>query len=651
MLKDKLLEQKERFSETQFAQKLGETTARVNKELKKHTSSSTLKFPHHKDGLSKNELGEMFAALKIIIVHLRARIEVIKIEFPIVEEFKEKTKFFLTGPAAEEQVGGLVSGAQRTLMDARTIIAISQTGAKNLEQALKSFNPQTLAAVVKLVLQSSEAPLLNHDICGEIIFLFQKGVQTGTDIDVDDFRSALCKASPRNIDLLGQLVGLLAGDSNGPDRLSYMFGPLIFLPRFDTKNAVVNKEYEGINTNLRSSTMAIIGATKQMIIKIDDIFSLDDVHIIRRLANEIREPLKVVAPLSPVVVSKPVVSTPTYAVSSPNFQSVEAIPASPRGVAHAFSTLQNDGIRVSASPAVVEEQVVAAPVSLIEDEFCIVLYDFIAETELEVTANEGERITVLDKGQDGWWKIKNSAGQVGLVAANYVQVLGSLANHSYEEDDAACELQEDQNVIVVDVPSAEVDAPAEEFDEPVRGELEVIDSITPEAFDTESAPAANVETAVMIESKHFEAHVKPVEVVVVDPAQSELYAQLAAMKLELEREREERKRRDEEVARLQKEKEILASKLPGSEVLCAVSPIKQTTPTKPRTPSNRTVIVPMPSPVASKELSDMEKPGTAIEFTKMIPGLRSPVVVFAKNMTLEAALSLRMAKMLEEDRN
>jgi len=54
--------------------------------------------------------------------------------------------------------------------------------------------------------------------------------------------------------------------------------------------------------------------------------------------------------------------------------------------------------------------------------FASALYDFTADGEDELSVTEGERLTVLEKDGDEWWKCRNSKGAEGVVPASYLEV-------------------------------------------------------------------------------------------------------------------------------------------------------------------------------------------------------------------------------------
>lgn len=62
----------------------------------------------------------------------------------------------------------------------------------------------------------------------------------------------------------------------------------------------------------------------------------------------------------------------------------------------------------------------AAPTS--GEEACVVLYDFEAGGDDELTVSEGENLTIVEKENDEWWLVRNSRGQEGVVPAQYVEI-------------------------------------------------------------------------------------------------------------------------------------------------------------------------------------------------------------------------------------
>ncbi|KAF8974749.1 hypothetical protein BDZ97DRAFT_2053254 [Flammula alnicola] len=82
----------------------------------------------------------------------------------------------------------------------------------------------------------------------------------------------------------------------------------------------------------------------------------------------------------------------------------------------------------------VEEQPYHAPQSHVTPketepaaEMALALYDFAADGEDELSVMEGERLTVLEKDGDEWWKCRNSKGKEGVVPASYLEAVANGA--------------------------------------------------------------------------------------------------------------------------------------------------------------------------------------------------------------------------------
>lgn len=58
----------------------------------------------------------------------------------------------------------------------------------------------------------------------------------------------------------------------------------------------------------------------------------------------------------------------------------------------------------------------------VRGEACIALYDFEAQGDDELSVSENESLTLIEKENDDWWKVRNSAGQEGVVPASYVEM-------------------------------------------------------------------------------------------------------------------------------------------------------------------------------------------------------------------------------------
>lgn len=57
-----------------------------------------------------------------------------------------------------------------------------------------------------------------------------------------------------------------------------------------------------------------------------------------------------------------------------------------------------------------------------DGESAVVLYDFSADGEDELSVREGEHLLVIEKDSDEWWKCRNSSGAEGVVPAQYLEV-------------------------------------------------------------------------------------------------------------------------------------------------------------------------------------------------------------------------------------
>lgn len=59
---------------------------------------------------------------------------------------------------------------------------------------------------------------------------------------------------------------------------------------------------------------------------------------------------------------------------------------------------------------------------LADGDAAVVLYDFTADGEDELSVKEGESLIVLERDGDDWWRIRNSDGLEGVVPASYMEV-------------------------------------------------------------------------------------------------------------------------------------------------------------------------------------------------------------------------------------
>ncbi|KAI9001408.1 hypothetical protein BD414DRAFT_474538 [Trametes punicea] len=74
-----------------------------------------------------------------------------------------------------------------------------------------------------------------------------------------------------------------------------------------------------------------------------------------------------------------------------------------------------------------------------DGETAVVLYDFTADGEDELTVHEGETLLVLEKDSEEWWKCRNAAGAEGVVPASYVELVGGGATSPAPSSQAAAQ--------------------------------------------------------------------------------------------------------------------------------------------------------------------------------------------------------------------
>lgn len=60
----------------------------------------------------------------------------------------------------------------------------------------------------------------------------------------------------------------------------------------------------------------------------------------------------------------------------------------------------------------------------------VALYDFTADGDDELSVREGDKLIVLERDNDDWWKCTNAKGQEGVVPASYVEVSNPRATSS-----------------------------------------------------------------------------------------------------------------------------------------------------------------------------------------------------------------------------
>lgn len=61
------------------------------------------------------------------------------------------------------------------------------------------------------------------------------------------------------------------------------------------------------------------------------------------------------------------------------------------------------------------------------NDYVAALYDFAADGDDELTVSEGERLILIEKDSDEWWKVRNSQGMEGVVPAQYVELVQTVS--------------------------------------------------------------------------------------------------------------------------------------------------------------------------------------------------------------------------------
>jgi len=365
-MKDKLLEKKEKLMERSI--------------LRKSTS-----FKKETNLLNKEEVQQLMEHVKYLLVYLRARVELSMQEAEAKKEAAPAVHVFESNPDTANPL--------KTLSDARVIQAVASAGHHNLLETLNNFQISTIANVVHLIFRSAEAPLIKPEILAEILSLEDAATRSKTTIAVDDIRAALGKLSARNVDLLGQLIGLMATDSVGSTRLSYCWGPLLFVPRFDSSKASVTKEYESFD--LMRQTRVVVNVTKQMIDLCDEIFALDDHNHVLSIVRQIQEVTRKKLAAAAVVPTK---VTPAKIAKESSNQSLKRV------------SLEDDKKDVGLGQ-------------------CKVIFAFEAQYNPEISVDVGEILDILEVGQDDWWLVRTSDNQEGLVPESYVERIKATATN------------------------------------------------------------------------------------------------------------------------------------------------------------------------------------------------------------------------------
>ena len=74
----------------------------------------------------------------------------------------------------------------------------------------------------------------------------------------------------------------------------------------------------------------------------------------------------------------------------------------------------------------------------------VAMYDFEAQGDDELTVTENEHLIILEKENDDWWKVRNDAGQEGVVPASYVEASDAAAAGAGASNAAALAAQQQE---------------------------------------------------------------------------------------------------------------------------------------------------------------------------------------------------------------
>ncbi|KIK48839.1 hypothetical protein CY34DRAFT_797622 [Suillus luteus UH-Slu-Lm8-n1] len=106
------------------------------------------------------------------------------------------------------------------------------------------------------------------------------------------------------------------------------------------------------------------------------------------------------------------------------------------------------------SPAIIppresseEEEETEEDGQVIDDgEPAVALYDFEGTGSDELTVQEGERLWIIEKEGEEWWKCRNEHGIEGVVPASYLESTGGASVAAEPEDDGAAEREEQERL-------------------------------------------------------------------------------------------------------------------------------------------------------------------------------------------------------------
>lgn len=134
------------------------------------------------------------------------------------------------------------------------------------------------------------------------------------------------------------------------------------------------------------------------------------------------------------------------AAISPPPRSEVSSPVKKNGVSVRF-TEESPAIIPPREPSGEEEEETEEDVQGTDDgEAAVALYDFEGTGSDELTVQEGERLWIIEKEGEEWWKCRNEHGIEGVVPASYLETTGGASVTAEPEDDGTAKREEQERL-------------------------------------------------------------------------------------------------------------------------------------------------------------------------------------------------------------
>ncbi len=69
-----------------------------------------------------------------------------------------------------------------------------------------------------------------------------------------------------------------------------------------------------------------------------------------------------------------------------------------------------------------------------KNEYGIALFDFTARESDEMDIRKGDKFTIIEKFDDGWWEVECDQTR-GLIPSNYIKIVNNNNNNTNDGDD------------------------------------------------------------------------------------------------------------------------------------------------------------------------------------------------------------------------